>query len=81
MGHKHRGHAEQVYGYLFARPTCRSVSDKRLRHGGSGDETSTHQRDATTLYSLTIDRVQARIQDLREEGLSQILRLMQRVVN
>ena len=41
----------------------------------------THQRDATTLYSLTIDRVQARIQDLREEGLSQILRLMQRVVN
>ena len=29
----------------------------------------TYQRDATTLYSLTIDRVQARIQDLREEGL------------
>ena len=32
----------------------------------------TYQRDATTLYSLTIDRVQARIQDLREEGLSQV---------
>ena len=31
-----------------------------------------YQRDATTLYSLTIDRVQARIQDLREEGLSQV---------
>ena len=28
----------------------------------------TYQRDATTLYSRTIDRVQARIQDLREEG-------------
>ena len=41
----------------------------------------THQRDATTLYLLTIDRVQARIQDLREEGLSQILRSMQSVVN
>ena len=32
----------------------------------------THQRDATTLYSLTIDRVQGRIRDLREEGLSQM---------
>ena len=41
----------------------------------------TYQRDATTLYSLTIDRVQARIQDLREEGLSQILRSIQSVVN
>ena len=41
----------------------------------------TYQRDATTLYSHTIDRVQARIQDLREEGLSHILRSMQSVVN
>ena len=24
----------------FPRPTCRSVSDKRLRHGGSGYETN-----------------------------------------
>ena len=24
----------------FPRPTCRSVSDKRLRHGGSGNETN-----------------------------------------
>ena len=41
----------------------------------------TYQRDVTTLYSRTIDRVQARIQDLREEGLSQIQRSMQSVVN
>ena len=36
----------------FPRPTCRSVSDKRLRHGGSGYETNAMQRSKSFQVKL-----------------------------